>query len=98
MHATVARIVRNKNPVLVGREGRIERRVDGAVAEPEPLPGRSSRARTEPVSWLEADPIAFPRAASGEQWLPIGPLRPLVTERSGLSQWRGRAGFTPVFR
>jgi len=43
-------------------------------------------ARAEVVSWLRADPLAFPTAVSG--------LSERI-ERCPL-QWRGRTGITPV--
>jgi hypothetical protein len=54
-----------------------------------------TRARTEPVSWLEAEPPTFPG--------PIGPVAlgrstPAPQKKPGLSQWRGRAGLAPDFR
>ena len=54
-------------------------------------------ARTEQVSWLEAANLAFPNPASGLS----GWVRWRLRLLPGLSQWRGRAGFSPaseVFR
>jgi hypothetical protein len=59
-----------------------------------PWKGSFTRARTEPVSWLEAEPPAFPDLAI--QWH-SGRSTPDAA-RPGLSQWRGRAGLAPDFR
>ena len=91
-----------KNPSFRKQEGRAKRqrivRYD-RVPTP-PCEGFDYRARTELVSWLEAEPLAFPDRSI--QWHLSGLHGSRTVARfevrTGLLQWRGRAGFTPDFR
>ena len=91
-----------KNPSFQKQEGRAKRqrtmRYDRVPAPP--CEGFDYRARTELVSWLEAVSLAFPDRPI--QWRLSGLHGSWTVARfefrTGLLQWRGRAGFAPDFR
>ena len=64
---------------------------DAATKSPGPFPAKGAVwARGGQVSWLEAASLAFPGNP------PVALLSGQTESRSGLSQWRGRAGFAPA--